>query len=105
MAHSPGPGQPGGLAEGLDCDHGMVFVLVGEGSPDVPQSLHMTTLLATLLTPVDEVTVSPHYGPRTKPGTELPVVDEESLVGLGLAAQRPLQLADAFNSIQDLVVV
>ena len=80
-------------------------VLVGEGSPGVPESLHVATLAVTVLTPVDVVPVCPHHGPRPQLGLQLPVVDEQPLVGLGLAAQRSLQLVDAFNSIEDLVVV
>ena len=76
-----------------------------ESCADISESLHVTTMFVTLLTPVDVVTVCPHHGPTTQPGLQLPVVDEEPLVGLGLAGQGPLQLVNTVNCIQDLLLV
>ena len=93
IALSPGPAghfkvdDPLHLTGGLGPGQRMITVLVGEGSLGVPESLHVYPLLVTLLTPVDVVTVGPHHGPRAQPGQQLPVVDEQPLVGLSLAAQ------------------
>merc|ERR1719472_203546 len=83
----------------------MMPVLVGEGSPGVPESLHVATLAVTLLTPVDVVPVCPHNGSSPQLGLQLAVVDEQPLVDLSLAAQGSLQLVDTANGVQDLVVV
>ena len=65
----------------------MMTVLVGEGAPSVPEPLNVETLAMAVLTPVDVVTVRPHHRLSPQLGLQLPVVDEQLLVGLSLAGQ------------------
>ena len=99
------PGHPAHLGGELGSQDWMISVLMGEGSPGVPESLHVATLAVTVLTPVDVVSVCPHHGPSPQLGLQLPVVDEQPLVDLSLAAQGSLQLVNTVNCMHDLFVV